>query len=101
VTSHSTNADLLDRIRSEQSLLRQRFGVRRIGLFGSEARNTAHPKSDIDVLVEFEEDAHTYDNLLALHDYLSEQFDRDVDLVTPDGLSAHVRPHVEADLVWA
>jgi len=33
--------------------------------------------------------------------YLSEKFDRDVDLVTPDGLSAHIRPHIEADLMWA
>jgi hypothetical protein len=88
-------------MRSEQSLLRQRFGVRRVGLFGSAARNTSHPESDVDVLVEFEESACTYDNLLALHDYLSEKFDRDVDLVTPDGLSAHIRPHIEADLMWA
>ena len=76
MASRSINMDLLDRLRSEQPLLRQRFGVRRIGLFGSEARGTSHPESDLDVLVEFEDNACTYDNLPALHDYLSETLDR-------------------------
>lgn len=93
--------DILARLQSERALLRRRFGVRRIGLFGSQARDMAHSGSDVDLLVEFEEEACTYDNLLALHDYLSEMLDRDVDLVTPDGLSTHIRPHIEADLQWA
>lgn len=92
--------DLLDRLRSERPTLRRRFGVRRIGLFGSQTRGTARPESDVDLLVEFEEEACTYDNLLALHDYLCQILDREVDLVTPEGLSPHVRPYVEADLQW-
>lgn len=75
--------------------------MRRIGLFGSQARGTAHAESDIDVLVEFEEDTSTYDNLLGLHDYLRRILGREVDLVTLERLSPHVRSHVENDLRWA
>lgn len=35
-------------------VLAQRFGVRRLALFGSLARGTARPDSDMDVLVAFD-----------------------------------------------
>lgn len=93
--------NLLERLQAEQPLLHRRFGVRRIGLFGSQARGAAHVGSDVDLLVEFEEEASTYDNLLALRDHLRQTLDCEVDLVTLEGLSPHVRPYVEADLQWA
>ena len=34
-------------------LLRERFGVARIGIFGSVARGEDRPESDVDILVEF------------------------------------------------
>jgi predicted nucleotidyltransferase len=43
--------DLLQRSRDE---LRERFGVTRLALFGSVARNSASDSSDIDILVGFD-----------------------------------------------
>ena len=42
----------LSLIQREWSLLRQRYGVRRIGLFGSCTRGEERPDSDVDILVE-------------------------------------------------
>ena len=39
---------------NSKTLLSQRFGVSRLALFGSTARDTASANSDIDVLVGFE-----------------------------------------------
>ena len=42
------------------------LGARRIGVFGSFAKNQATAESDVDVYVEFSEGMKTYDNFFAL-----------------------------------
>ncbi len=44
----------LDLLRQHISEVRERFGVKRLALFGSTARDEATADSDLDVLVEFE-----------------------------------------------
>lgn len=39
-----------------------KYGVKRIGLFGSYLRNEQKPTSDIDILVEFEKGKITFDS---------------------------------------
>jgi hypothetical protein len=63
------------------------LGARRIGVFGSFAKNKATPESDVDVYVEFSEGMKTYDNFFALYELLQELFDRPIDLVTNGALS--------------
>jgi len=46
--------------------LKERYGVRRIGFFGSLVRNKQMETSDIDVLVEFEKGAKTFGNYMNL-----------------------------------
>jgi predicted nucleotidyltransferase len=70
------------------------FGVRRIGLFGSVLRGEAGPKSDVDILVEFDEGHATFDNLMGLHEFLTQILKRKVDLVTMGGLSPYIGPHI-------
>ncbi len=64
-----------------------RLGARRIGVFGSFARGEAGNDSDVDVYVEFEDSARTYDNFFALHELLENLLGRHVDLVTDKSLS--------------
>ena len=63
------------------------LGARRIGVFGSFARDTATPQSDVDVYVEFSEGMKTYDNFYAIYELLRELFGRPIDLVTDGALS--------------
>jgi predicted nucleotidyltransferase len=42
-------------IRDHKTLLRERYNINRIGVFGSYARGDTHSGSDVDVLVEFSE----------------------------------------------
>lgn len=95
-----TLSELTDRLRADRERLRHRFGVRRVGVFGSFARGEAGPDSDLDILVEFERGEATYDRLYDLIAYLRELAGRDVDVVTTGGLSPYIRPYVERDLVW-
>jgi|GEM_PF-216668 len=81
-------------------LLRGRFGVAKIGVFGSTARGEDRPESDVDVLVEFAPGQTTFRNFMELAFYLEDLFCRGVDLVTEQGLSRHLRPYVEEEVIW-
>ncbi|MCK9278741.1 MAG: nucleotidyltransferase family protein [Methanoculleus sp.] len=81
-------------------LLRERFGVAKIGIFGSTVRGEDRPESDVDVLVEFGPGQTTFRNFMELAFYLEGLFGRRVDLVTEQGLSRYLRPYVEQEVVW-
>mgnify|MGYP002400859034 CR=1 FL=1 len=70
------------------------FGVKQLGLFGSFVKNTPDNKSDVDLLVEFEEGKKTYDNFMNLSIFLEELLGRDVELVTPQALNKYIGPHI-------
>lgn len=78
--------------------LQQRFGVRRLALFGSIARGSAGPDSDVDVLVEFDGPA-TSARYFGLQFSLEDLLGCQVDLVTEKALRSELRPFVERDLV--
>jgi predicted nucleotidyltransferase len=80
--------------------LRERFGVAKIGIFGSTARGEERPDSDVDVLVEFAPGQATFRNFMELAYFLEDLFGRRVDLVTDRGLSRHLRPQIEEEVVW-
>ena len=76
----------------------ERFGVARLALFGSAARDELRADSDVDVLVEFQGPA-TFDGYFSLKEYLEALLGRQVDLVTEQGLKPRARKQVERDLV--
>ncbi len=74
---------ILRSLRENQALL-DRYSVVRIGLFGSYASGKPKQKSDIDLLVAFDDP--TYDNFLGLSRALERLFGRKVEIITPEGL---------------
>jgi hypothetical protein len=90
--------DILSRLRERRREISERFGVERVGLFGSAARDELREDSDVDVLVSFRDQA-TFDGYMGLKFYLEELFGRKVDLVTEKGLKPRARTHVERDLI--
>ena len=79
-------------------VLAQRFGVRRLALFGSMARGTARPDSDVDVLVDFDRPPDA-DQYFGTQFYLEDLLGRPVDLVTETALRDRLRPYVERDAI--
>ncbi len=72
------------------------FGLRRLAVFGSVARDEAGPDSDVDVLVEFEGEP-TFKRYATLYDRLEEMLPCPVDLVTAESLRLPMREFVERD----
>jgi predicted nucleotidyltransferase len=76
--------------------LNRRFGVRRLALFGSVARDEATLASDVDILVGFGK-APTYRQYIGATLYLEDVFGHKVDLVTEGALKPRVASYVERD----
>lgn len=79
--------------------LERRFGVRRIGVFGSVARGEDDGDSDVDVLVELAEPIGW--ELLDLQERLEEALGRRVDLVTVGALRKEMTATVMREVVFA
>ena len=77
----------------------QRNGIRKLALFGSVITDRFSESSDIDVLIEFHQNAHIgFFRLADIEDELSRLFaGRRVDVRTPMDLSRHFREQVVRD----
>ena len=84
-------------IRAKPELAR-RFGVVRLALFGSMARNEAQPGSDVDVIVSFAGPA-TSQRYFGVQFYLEDALGCPVDLVTEKALRPELRPFIEQEAV--
>lgn len=92
--------DALGFLTEHRPELARRFGVSRLGLFGSQARREARPDSDVDLYVEFSGGHLTFDNAFALREFLSTGLGVPIDLVTPQGLTPRLKRLIAKDLVW-
>ena len=97
---HQHREGILLELQKVSHEIKSRYGVIRIGLFGSAARGELSPESDIDLLVELDPEKTTFRRYLELEEYLTRLFDRKIDLVTLDGISPYVLPYIQKDVIW-
>jgi uncharacterized protein len=71
------------------------LGVREVGLFGSYVRDEQTENSDIDILIDFGMEKETFDNYMAVYDFLESLFKNlRVEVVTKNGLSPYIGPKI-------
>jgi predicted nucleotidyltransferase len=86
----TTREHILFTLKANKNRLKK-YGIRNVGLFGSYGRNEQSDKSDIDLLVDFEPEKETFDNLMAVYDIFEKIFKNEkVDVVTMNGLSPYI-----------
>jgi len=80
------------------------FGVKRIAIFGSLARDELREDSDIDFVVEFEEDRGDMKDFTGLIDFLETLLGRSVDILTPYGIESirikHIRETIKREMEY-
>ena len=83
--------------RTELDHICRHWGVRRLEVFGSAAREDFTPASDLDFLVEFS-GSPSLTNYLGLREELKFLFGREVDLVMPGAVrNPYIRAAIERD----
>jgi uncharacterized protein len=90
--------EVLDRLRDRVAEMRTRFGVVRLRIFGSVARDAAGAQSDVDVLVAFD-GAATFDRYFGLKFFLEDMLGVQVDLVSERALRAELRGAVLGEAI--
>ena len=78
--------------------LREKFKVKTIGVFGSFVRGEQKEKSDVDVLVEFEEPVGLFE-FMDLEAYLTGILGVKVDLVSKRALKPHIGQHILEEVI--
>ncbi len=75
----------------------QRYGVRKLSLFGSCVRGEESEASDLDFLVEFERNS--FDAYMDLKIFLEDLFNSKIDLVLSDSLKPRLRETILREAV--
>ena len=97
-----TREKVLQILRNHYPYLAAKYGVRRIGLFGSYAKGKARGTSDIDLIVEFERPIGF--QFVELVEYLENVLGASVDVLTPAGVEgirhAHIREAIQESIIY-
>ncbi len=86
-------------LEAHKEYLERKYGVKRIGVFGSYARNEQNAGSDVDILVEFYEPIGW--EFVDLKEELENILGMPVDLVTVKGLKKRLRDKILKEVVYA
>ncbi len=83
---------------SEKEFLHQQYGVTKLGLFGSVARDEAGNESDVDVVVEMSPDLFM---MVHLKESLEELFHCPVDLIRyREQMNGFLKRRIEQDVIY-
>ncbi len=88
--------DIVATLRSQ--MVRSRFGIKSLFLFGSAARNEANQESDLDFIVNFDGKI-TFDRYMDLKIFLEDLFGKKIDLAVEDTLKPQIRAKILAEAI--
>ena len=95
-----TLEELKSHLEKLKPALKEEFAVETIGIFGSYTRGEQTKKSDVDILVEFSEDARVgFFKFLDLEEFLSQKLGVKVDLVTKNALKPYIGKRILQEVV--
>ncbi len=87
------------KIKSAEPFLKEKFRVKKIGIFGSYSRGEQRKSSDIDILVEFYDEPSLFE-FIRLERYLKNILKIKVDLVMRDSLKPYIGKHILDEVIY-
>src|SRR4030067_1837360 len=105
-----TKKEIMEKLRENRENLKK-YGVKRIGLFGSYASGEQRKDSDIDLVIEFDQKRFgkdfkgLYDAFVVISSYIEKMFNKKVDILTPDSIKTirikKVAQEIKRSIVYA
>ncbi|MBM2816919.1 MAG: Nucleotidyltransferase [Ignavibacteria bacterium] len=92
-----TKENIIDELNRNNEIL-ERFHVKSLALFGSFSIGTSSLASDIDFLVNFNQN--TFRNFIGLRDFLEELLHHKIDLVCENSLKDSIKPYILKEAIW-
>jgi len=93
--------DISEFIRQNRLWLKEHFHIEKIAIFGSFARNEQTDKSDIDLLIELEDNTpDIHEKKEELRKYFRNKFNRNVDIAREKYLKSYVKHQILQESVY-
>lgn len=92
--------EVIRHLKKNKEYLYEKFGVTRIGIFGSFTCGEETPDSDLDVVVEMERDKKNIHSFLQLKRYLERETARKIDLGFEHSLKPIVREKLKNQIIY-
>ena len=97
-----TREQILNFLAQNKKLFRDKFHIIRIGLFGSYARGEQNSESDIDLIVEFEDNTQElYDLKLQIKDFFKDSLGIEVDICREKYIKTRIKSAILKETVYA
>lgn len=98
MTKQKNLKEIEDLIKANKPILKEKFHVKDIGVFGSYVRGEQDEKSDVDILVEFGKRVGFF-KFLELEEYLQDLLKLKVDLVSKKALKPRIGQNILREVV--
>lgn len=91
---------IVEYLKKNKRFLYDRFGVTRIGIFGSFVRGDQVASSDIDMIVDIEKARKNIHSLLQLKRYLEKELEKKIDLGFEHSLKPILRDKIKKQVIY-
>jgi hypothetical protein len=93
-----TTEEIINILKQHKPALSQKYHISELGLFGSFARGDYNAHSDIDILVDFDDNIDGFDYIRLAHEF-EDLFNHKIDMVSRKGIKPQYLPFVERSLI--
>ncbi len=94
-----TTNELVSRLKNVKAVLRNRFGIEEIAIFGSYARGDAKDDSDIDLAITKMNPKSGFD-IIDAKNYLQNYLEKPVDIGTFKSMKTFVKNRIKKDFIY-
>ncbi|MBF0520585.1 MAG: nucleotidyltransferase family protein [Nitrospirae bacterium] len=86
-------------LKKNEVIIKDKYPIKKLGVFGSFAKGGSTGISDVDVLVEFTKPVDIFE-FIDLKEFLEQLFDRTVDLVSVKALKPFLRDKILSEVIY-
>ena len=96
----SSIEEIVTYLKNKKNFFHDRFGVTRMGVFGSFVRDKQTSSSDIDMVIEMEKERKSIHSYLQLKRFLEEELERKVDLGFENSLKPAIKEKLKSRIIY-
>ena len=93
------NKKLISKLKELKPIIKERYGVDRLAVFGSQARSDYSSQSDIDIVI-FSMKTKSFDLFMDLKYFLEKQLDKKVDLGFYSSMKNFIKQEIDKDMIY-
>ena len=93
------NKLLLEKLKHLKPILREKYGIKKFAIFGSQARDDYSKKSDVDIII-FEMEIKSGFDIIYAKQFLEKELKKGVDIGTFKSLKTFIKEEIKEDLIY-